>query len=89
MRGTLIVLIALIALLQFRLWFGEQGIAQTLHMHHQISLQTQTNMQLQARNDQLAANIQHLKHDPAAIEAIAREDLGMIKRNETYYQFVD
>jgi cell division protein FtsB len=37
----------------------------------------------------LAADIKDLKHGSEAIEERARQDLGMVKQNETYYQVID
>ena len=39
----------------------------------------------QARNDDLQRTIELLKHDPAAKERIAREELGMAKRGEVQF----
>ena len=41
------------------------------------------------RNDQLAAEVKDLKEGLAALEERARNDLGMIGANETFFQVVD
>ena len=40
-----------------------------------------------ARLDRLRQEIQHLKTDPAYIERLARQDLGMLKQNEVLFLF--
>ncbi|MEZ5451069.1 MAG: 2-C-methyl-D-erythritol 4-phosphate cytidylyltransferase [Thiolinea sp.] len=40
------------------------------------------------RNERLEADVAELSKDDAAIEDHARSELGMIKRNETYYQVI-
>ena len=42
---------------------------------------------LQTRNDGLSAEVNNLKHEVEAIEERARNDLGMIKEGETFYQY--
>jgi len=46
------------------------------------------NEQLTDRNRQLAAEVRDLKTGMDALEERARSDLGMIARNETFYQVV-
>ncbi len=48
----------------------------------------QENAHLQARNDSLAAEVLDLKDGLEAIEERARSDMGMIKQDETFYQFI-
>lgn len=47
------------------------------------------NDKLAARNKALEADIKELKSGDQALEEQARYELGMIKQNEVYYQFVD
>jgi cell division protein FtsB len=35
----------------------------------------------------LKANVRHLRDDPAAIEHIARAELGMVRKSEVVFQF--
>jgi cell division protein FtsB len=47
------------------------------------------NQSLAARNAVLMAEVQDLKSGTAAIEEHAREEMGMIKQNEVFYQIVE
>ena len=54
-----------------------------------IALQREDNARLEARNLRLAAEVHDLKEGLEAVEERARSDLGMIGRNETFYQLVE
>ena len=72
--------------LQYALWFSHGGVFPTRHLQHDIQQQTQINAQLQARNDKLLTQIKELKSGSVAVETEARNELGMIKPGETFYQ---
>lgn len=83
-----ILLIILIALIQYRLWFGTNGIITMRQLKKQLATQTTENNQLKKRNDDLVQQIQSLQSNQDAIESRARQELGMIKKGETFYQLV-
>lgn len=89
MRPLFVVLIIVLGLLQYKLWFSAAGIAQTIHLKSDIDQQLTVNHQLELRNAQLATHIHNLRTNKTAVESLAREELGMVKDNETYYQFVE
>lgn len=88
MRWIIIVLVALVALLQYKLWFQDGGIKQAAKLEQEVNRQTQANADLSAQNKQLQAEIKDLKHGSEAIEERARSELGMVKANEEYIQVV-
>ena len=88
MRWIIIFLVALIAVLQYKLWFQDGGIKQAAKLTQEISAQTRANTELLAQNKQLAAEIKDLKQGSEAIEERARNELGMVKTNEDYIQVV-
>lgn len=85
----LVVLVALFAALQYRLWFGEGGDLAVAALRDQVRLQTRDNAGLQQRNDALAAEVEDLKSGEEAVEERARSELGMIKPGETFYRVVE
>jgi cell division protein FtsB len=92
MRGLRIVvllLVALLAWLQWRLWFGNGGQREVEALRAQVAAQAHENRGLKQRNDALAAEVRDLKSGEAAIEERARSELGMIKPGETFYRVVD
>lgn len=85
----LVVLVAMLAFLQYRLWFGQGGRQSVAALQHQVRQQTRENEGLQQRNAALAAEVEDLKSGEAAVESRARSELGMIKPGETFYRVVE
>ncbi len=75
-------------LLQYRLWFSSDGVSELWQLRSATNTQHEQNEALSERNRQLAAEVRDLKQGYAALEERARNDLGMIGRNETFYQVV-
>ena len=88
MKWLAVMLGAVIALLQYRLWLSDDGVRELAHMRGAVAAQQQQNAVLADRNRQLAAEVRDLKTGMSAIEERARSELGMIAANETYYQVV-
>ncbi len=89
MRWLLIGLLAMLLLLQLRLWFGEGSLAQRAALNGQIADQRALNSQLATRNSDLASDVKSLKEDLAAIEQRARSELGLIKQGEHFFLLVE
>ena len=85
----LVLLLALLAWLQYRLWFGNGGEREVAALQAQVQRQARDNTGLRQRNDALAAEVQDLKSGEAAVEERARNELGMIKPGETFYRVVE
>lgn len=82
------VLAVLVVGLQANLWFGENGLLALLDLKERVNLQQEENKQLIFRNQQLDAEVVDLKQGLASVEERARRELGMIKRNERFYQLL-
>jgi cell division protein FtsB len=89
MRKLLILLLLVIAYLQYRLWFGDGSLQEVWELHREVEAQREENLQLRERNAALEAEVRDLQQGLDAIEEHAREDLGMIKEGETFYQLVE
>jgi cell division protein FtsB len=81
-------LIALIVLIQYPLWLGKGGWLRAWEMDRQVQIQKSKNRQLDTRNAALAAEVRDLKTGTEAIEERARSELGMLRPDETFFQFV-
>jgi len=79
-------LLGALLLLQYRIWFSGDGVSEVLRLRTAVAGQEAENQRLSERNRQLAAEVRDLKQGYAALEERARTDLGMIGRNETYFQ---
>jgi cell division protein FtsB len=89
-RGKMlpIILFSLLVFLQYRLWAEPGGILEMLRLKKQLASQVQINDKLKKRNDKLANQVHYLQASNDAVESRARGELGMIKKDETYYQVV-
>ena len=85
----MVLMLALLAWLQYRLWFGEGGQRQVAALQAQVQQQARDNAGLKQRNEALAAEVEDLKSGEAAAEERARSELGMIKPGETFYRVVE
>ena len=88
MKALAAILGALIVLIQYPLWIGKGGWMRAWHLENELSNQQAKNGQLEARNAALAAEVRDLKQGTEAIEERARQELGMLRPDEVFYQFV-
>ena len=84
-----VVLILLLAGLQYRLWVGEGSLAQISSLNRQIAEQQGENERLLERNRILEAEVLELKAGMETVEERARQELGMVKEGETLYQLTE
>jgi cell division protein FtsB len=89
MKKLVVVLVLLLVYLQYRLWFGNGSLPDVWQLHREIKAQREENVRLRERNEALKAEVLDLQQGHEAVEERAREDLGMIKRGETFYQIVE
>jgi cell division protein FtsB len=87
-RWLLIILVLAGLGLQAQLWFSDDGYRKTLKLRAAVAEQRDLNETLRARNASLDAEVINLKQGSDAAEERARTDLGMIGRDETFYQVV-
>jgi cell division protein FtsB len=89
MRVFAFALLLVLAGLQYRLWISDDGISSVVTLRASVKAQSAENVALVRRNDQLIAEVKDLKEGLAALEERARNDLGMIGANETFFQVVE
>ena len=87
-RIIAVILLIFLSLLQYRLWFGKNNVPDYLALQDEITRQKADNAQLRQRNKLLYADTHDLKSGLEAIEERARNELGMIKENETFFRLV-
>lgn len=81
-------LLLIVVVLQYRLWLSPDGVHELTRLADAVDRQKAENTELEERNARLVAEVADLKAGMAAIEERARSELGMIGRNETFYQVV-
>jgi cell division protein FtsB len=89
MRAVTLILVVLLLLLQYPLWLGKGSWSKVWDLHRQVEEQQQANQQAQMRNAVMDAEVRDLKQGTAAIEERARSELGMIKRDEVFFQVLE
>jgi len=88
MRLLIAALVALLLLLQYRLWFGDGSLSEVVQLSRELELQKQKLAELEERNRRLEAQVLDLQNGLDAYEEKARHDLGMIRQDETFFQIV-
>jgi cell division protein FtsB len=83
-----LLLLALLLLLQIKLWGGDGSVGDVMRLRAAVAAQKQENQVLGQRNQALAAEVEDLKSGTEAVEERARLELGMVKPGETFYQIV-
>jgi cell division protein FtsB len=86
MKFLAAILGALIILVQFPLWFGKGGWLRVWEVDRQLDAQKGRNSDLDLRNTALGAEVRDLKQGTEAIEERARYELGLIRKDEVFYQ---
>lgn len=89
MRPIFIILIIALVALQHKLWLGDGNLLEWISLEKKLEDHQHENNKLLARNKALEADIKELKSGDQALEDQARYELGMVKEQEVYYQFVD
>ena len=85
MKWMLAILLIIFLGLQYRLWVGEGSFAEATRLEREVALQQAENERLQERNRILAIEVENLKTGLDSIEERARNDIGMIKKDETFF----
>ncbi|MCV2884622.1 cell division protein FtsB [Aestuariibacter sp. AA17] len=88
MKWLTALLLVLLCMLQYRLWFGKHSIPDYVAMEKEVQDLRKQNANLKQRNELLQADINDLKIGLEAIEERARNELGLIKRGETFYRIL-
>lgn len=84
-RILTIAALAIAVVLQLQLWFGEGSRMHVYQLRKEIAVQQETLATLRARNEILEAQVRSLKENLDTVEGLARSDLGMIRRGETFF----
>jgi len=89
LKSLTTIFILLIILIQYPLWAGRGGWYNVFQLSGEYEAQKEINNELRKKNDALRAEVNDLKNGTDAIEEKAREELGMIKKGEIYFQVIN
>ncbi len=88
-RIIVAILVLMTVGLQARLWIGEGSLAHVSGLRIEVNKQISENNQKKWRNEILKAEIVDLRDGLEAIEAKARNELGLIKEGETFFLLLE
>ena len=85
------ILLSLVALVLFNILlviiFGDRGLVEVNRLQGEKDRLLRDNRELTEKNLSLSREIERLKTDPVYIEHVARQELGMIGRDEVIVRF--
>ena len=85
------ILLSLVALVLFNILlviiFGDRGLVEVNRLRGEKDRLLRDNRELTEKNLSLSREIERLKTDPVYIEHVARQELGMIGRDEVIVRF--
>ena len=82
-------LVALIVLIQYPLWLGKGGWLTVWRLENKLEVEKAKSTKLEGRNAALAAEVRDLKQGSEALEERARRELGMVRGDEIFFQYVE
>lgn len=88
MKILTIILGLLLVAIQYPLWLGKGSWTRVWELDRQLVAQRSANAETKRRNEAMDAEVRDLKEGSEAIEERARMELGMIRRDEVFYQVV-
>ena len=84
-----IIICVLIAHFQYRLWWGDGSIRETRDYQQRLAELKRAGEEKRQRNAKLYAEVNDLHKGQEAIEERARDELGMIREEETFFQVLE
>jgi cell division protein FtsB len=81
-----IVLVLLLAVLQWQLWTGRGSVRDVAQLRDKLMTQQEANARASLANERLSSEVNDLKEGLEMVEERARAELGMVKPNEVFVQ---
>lgn len=89
MKILIAIIILLIIHFQYRIWVGDGSIAQIDAYQQRLDDLKKQAEEKRERNEALYAEVLDLRKGQEAIEERARDELGMIKEDETFFHVLE
>ncbi|MBL9027511.1 MAG: septum formation initiator family protein [Myxococcales bacterium] len=67
--------------------FSREGLPRLRGLERELDAVEAENRDLQREIEELRGYVGRLRDDPAAVERIARDDLGLVRQSEVVFQF--
>jgi len=85
LRNLAILLLVVLGCLQFGIWFSQTGLRHLKTLDEAAIQQKSENADQALRNEQLEAEVNNLRDELDAVEERARNELGLIAEDETFF----
>ena len=85
----LAVLLMLLLMVHLKIWDSSAGFLHLFDLRKATDNQAQLNAKIKQENEKMASKIASIKAKPEILERSARENLGMISKNEKFFQFAN
>ena len=89
MKALLAILVILFGYFQYKLWIAEGRVQDSWVLEQRMNTLKDENLSLKQRNNTLQAEIENLKSGQDVIEEKARRELGLIRKDETFFQYIE
>ncbi len=89
MKIIIAIIILLIIHFQYRIWIGDGSLAQIDAYQQRLDTLKKQAEEKRERNEALYAEVLDLRKGQEAIEERARDELGMIKEDETFFHVLE
>jgi cell division protein FtsB len=89
MKILIAIIVLLIIHLQYRIWVGDGSFAQIDVYQQRLDVVKKQVEEKRQRNEALYAEVLDLRKGQEAIEERARDELGMIKEDETFFHVLE
>lgn len=86
---VMLFLMGTFLVLQYRLWISDSNLVDALRLQKSIAIEKKNIAKLEVRNKVLDKDVQALKLRPETLEDRARSELGMIKKDESFFLVVE
>jgi cell division protein FtsB len=82
-------LIIFLLLMGFLIVFGNNGLVDNYVMKEKLKILKEENEQIVRENNDLKKEISLLKENPQYVELAARKELGMVRKGDKVFRFMD
>ena len=89
MKKIYIALFLLVLILQARLLSSDGGLGELFALQEQLKTLESSLEEQRLQNAKLAQQVKALQNDHASLETIARQKLGMVKKEEVFIKVVE
>jgi len=89
MKIIIAIIVLLIVHLQYRIWLGDGSVAEIEAYQQRLDVLQKQVEEKRQRNEALYAEVLDLRKGQEAIEERARDELGMIKEDETFFHVLE